>query len=326
MILQVKLITFLTLLIATNAFSQVNVESKETEIIKCLDDKVGEDNWKSLISYFESYLVENNFGSTNNIAAAYVKYIEYRTGYPSKPMPTIPERDALKKQLIELKIINSETTTSPLFLECYYQPNTDFEKYPKSTLKDVISIGQVLSQFDMSSGVLMGGLAEALKEKDLQKEIYKRAVYLLSIGEVIYVQEFVRNEAGVDNPVFRSIKQREQEAPLDAGVVQANDQRLERKPEPEGGMESYLKWIYDNNEKLAKPKSLGKFYRSIVRGTVDKEGNLVDIGVWRGIGQGYDEVAFRLVKTHPVRKWKTGTIGGKPVDVVVEIEVDFRKK
>ena len=318
------LVSFVALFSA--GVAQPSIDAKEVDIKYCLDTNVGADNWAYLINYFESYLVAGEFGTKDNIEAAYVKFMEYRTGYPSKKMPLLPDRAALKQKLSEWKIINGEKTYSPLFIACFYEPHKDFETYPKSTLKDVASIGNVLTQFDMSSGTLMGGLSEALKQKDFKKEIYKRALILLSLGEVLYIEEFIKEEAGDDNPVFRSIRKREGEKTDDFGVVDANDRRLERKPEPEGGFQNYNKWIHDNNEQLAEAKKLGKIYRVTLSAVVDKEGKLNNVTVLRGLNRTSDDEALRLVQTHSVRKWKTGTISGKPVDVKVEIDVDFRKK
>ena len=109
-------------------------------------------------------------------------------------------------------------------------------------------------------------------------------------------------------------------------IVNENDGRLEQKPEPVGGYESYLQWVYDHNRKRTSADELGQYYRSIVRAVVDEEGHLTEIGVWRGIGMGYDEEAYRLIKKHPVQNWVPGKIDGKPVSVQIEIEVDHRKR
>lgn len=109
-------------------------------------------------------------------------------------------------------------------------------------------------------------------------------------------------------------------------VVNQGDERLDPKPEPIGGYESYLKWVYDHNRKRTKAGELGQYYRSIVRAVIDEQGNIGKIGVWRGIGMGYDEEAYRLINEHPVKKWIPGRIDGKPVRVQVEIEVDHRTR
>lgn len=325
MVIRVRLIILSIIVFCTQAFAQTSIEVKEVDVKYCLDASVGADNWAYLVDYFESYLVSGDFGTRDNIENAYVKFIEYRTGYPSRKMPLLPDRAELKRKLLEWKIINGQKTYSPLFISCFYEPNKDFETYPKSTLKDVASIGKVLTGFDMSSGTLMSGLGQALKQKDFKKEIYKRALILLSLGEILYIEEFIKEEAGDDNPVYRSIKNREGEKKDELGVVEANDVRLERKPEPDGGFDSYNKWIYDNNEKLTLARKLGRSYRVTLSAVVDKTGRISEISLLRGLDRSLNDEALRLVQTHPVRKWKTGTIGGRPVDVKIEIEVDFRK-
>lgn len=325
MVVRIRLV-ILAIFTLSASFAQPSIDAKEVDVKFCLDTNVGAENWTWLVDYFEGYLVAGEFGTKDNIEAAYVKFMEYRTGYPSKKMPLLPDRAALKQKLTEWKIINGQKTYSQLFIHCFYDPNKDFETYPKSTLKDVASIGNVLTQFDMSSGTLMGGLREALKQKDFKKEIYKRALILLSLGEVLYIEEFIKEEAGDDNPVYRSIKNKVEDKSDDVGLVQWNDRRLERKPEPEGGLDNYNKWVRDNNQKLSDAKKLGKAYRVTLSAIVDRTGRISDIVVLRGLDRASDDEALRLIQTHPVWKWKTGTIGGKPVDVKIEIDVDFRKK
>lgn len=321
-----SLIILFSAALCTSAVAQVSTDAKEIDVKFCLDNNVGAENWVWLIDYFEAYLVAGDFGKKENIGAAYMKYMEYRTGYPSKKMPPLPDREALKQKLIEWHIINGQKTYSPLFVTCFYELNKDFKTYPLSPLKNLASIGEALTSFDLSSGTIMGGLNVSLKQDDFKKDIYKRAVILLSLGEVIYIEEFIKEEAGDDNPVYRSIKNKESISNDAIGTVDANDRRIERKPEPDGGFDSYYKWIHDNNENLSEAKKLGRNYKVVIDGIVDTDGNLIDTKVAHGIGRGYDDVALRLVQTHPTRKWKTGTIGGKPVKVKIELEIDFRKK
>lgn len=54
---------------------------------------------------------------------------------------------------------------------------------------------------------------------------------------------------------------------------------------------------------------------------VDKDGNIKDVKVLRGIGGGCDEEAVRVVKAMP--KWKPGKQRGKPVRVQFTLPVKF---
>ncbi|MEO6632074.1 MAG: energy transducer TonB [Mucilaginibacter sp.] len=54
---------------------------------------------------------------------------------------------------------------------------------------------------------------------------------------------------------------------------------------------------------------------------VEKDGALTDIKVTRGIGDGCDEEAVRVMKLSP--KWIPGSQGGKAVRVVYSIPISF---
>ena len=59
----------------------------------------------------------------------------------------------------------------------------------------------------------------------------------------------------------------------------------------------------------------------IVRFVVDKEGNITNIQVMRGIGGGCDEEAVRVVEGIP--KWEPGVQNGRAVPVVFNLPIRF---
>ena len=99
-------------------------------------------------------------------------------------------------------------------------------------------------------------------------------------------------------------------------------QFVEEMPEYPGGEEKLRKFIKDNlvyPEGAHESRIQGTVYLSFV---VEKDGNLSDIKVIRGIGGGCDEEAIRIVKKMP--KWKPGKQGGENVAVKYTIPVIFR--
>lgn len=309
-----------------HGYGQNEISKRETLTEKCLNEKVAENDWNYLVNYFESYLIDNGFGEKSNIEKAYLKFIEFRVG-PLKRMPRLSARAELKARLLKGGIIDGKRIYGFPFTDCFHTLNSDYEKFPESSLKDITSISEIISTADLSSSILMGGLGMSLKESDLKKSLYKRVVILLGFIDVIYLEELIDGEAKEDNPLLRNIQEIEIEKNRQSSEpITQDDPRLERKPQPEGGMASYLKWIYDNNNKLDSKEKLGKENRTVIIADIDESGNLINMAVWRGLGRGFDEEAHRLIKNHPTKKWTPATINGKPVKVTIEIEVDFRLK
>ncbi len=319
----------LSLAILLNVFivnGQDQILQGELLVEKCLNSKISLAEWTYLTDYFESYLIDGGYGKSSNIENAYLKFIEHRSEYPPKKSPLLQDRTALKKKLLDLKIIDGSKTIGFPFLDCFYLSNPDLVNYPESKLKEIAAMAEVMSEYDLSITIIMDALKTLLSEQELKKDIYKRAVILIGMIDIIYIEEILQGQATEDNPIFRHLldTQKQEEQTAIEEFLRKGGQRLEKEPEPMGGFQEYIKWIYKNNRKLEDPKKLGNDYRSILVGEVDENGNLIEIGVWRGIGMGYDEEAYRLIKSHITQKWVPGIINGKPVKTKVEIEVDFR--
>jgi TonB family protein len=97
--------------------------------------------------------------------------------------------------------------------------------------------------------------------------------------------------------------------------------RVEHGPEFPGGMDQFYRYLartikypmaaYKNNTQ-------GKV---IIQMVVEKDGSLTHINVARGIGDGCDEEAVRVMKRCP--KWKPGTQNGREVRVVNSVPINF---
>ncbi|MDF9801040.1 protein TonB [Catalinimonas alkaloidigena] len=98
---------------------------------------------------------------------------------------------------------------------------------------------------------------------------------------------------------------------------------VEEFPEPEGGMESFYKYVAENLKypKFASFNGIsGKVYVQFV---IDKEGNVTDVSIIKGIGGGCDEEALRIVKESPSR-WEAGKQRGVPVKVRMVLPITFK--
>ena len=96
---------------------------------------------------------------------------------------------------------------------------------------------------------------------------------------------------------------------------------VEQSPEFPGGETERLKFLqlnikYPHEARIAAVQ--GTVYLTFV---VEKDGNISDVRVLRGIGAGCDDEALRVIRLMP--KWKPGKQRGKPVRVQMTIPIKF---
>jgi TonB family protein len=92
-------------------------------------------------------------------------------------------------------------------------------------------------------------------------------------------------------------------------------------PDFPGGMEGFGKFIERNLRYPATARANNTHGRVIVTFVVERDGSLTDLKVARGIGDGCDEEALRIIKSSP--KWKPGYQDGKPVRVAYSVPIAF---
>lgn len=96
---------------------------------------------------------------------------------------------------------------------------------------------------------------------------------------------------------------------------------VERVPSFPGGIEAFYKFLSKNivYPKAARDKNTqGKVILSFI---VERDGKLSDVKVARGIGDGCDEEAVRVIKLSPA--WKPGTQNGHTVRVAYSVPINF---
>lgn len=91
-----------------------------------------------------------------------------------------------------------------------------------------------------------------------------------------------------------------------------------------GGNQAWIKYLKKNFKYPKRAKKVGTEGRVFLKFYVDAEGNLSDIEVIRGIGNGCDQEAIRVLKQSP--KWNPGKQRGIPVKSPMTLFITFKLK
>ena len=97
---------------------------------------------------------------------------------------------------------------------------------------------------------------------------------------------------------------------------------VDKIPEPIGGFDNYYRWI---GKTMTYPESArksgieGKVY---VRFVIDKNGNLTDAQIEKGMDQACDQESLRVIKLSP--KWTPGIKDGSKVNVEMVLPITFK--
>jgi TonB family protein len=92
-------------------------------------------------------------------------------------------------------------------------------------------------------------------------------------------------------------------------------------PEFPGGIEGFFDFVNHNLKYPSLARRNGIQGRVIVNFVVEGDGTLSSIKVAKGIGDGCDEEAIRIIKLSP--PWKPGSQNGKPVRVLYTVPIGF---
>ncbi|MBP8823264.1 MAG: energy transducer TonB [Flavobacteriales bacterium] len=99
---------------------------------------------------------------------------------------------------------------------------------------------------------------------------------------------------------------------------------VQEQPEFPGGMAKMYQYLQNNTKYPDMEFDAGIQGKVFVEFVVEKDGDISDVKVRRGISPGLDKEAVRAVKSMP--KWSPGKMNGKPVKVRFTIPVDFKLK
>jgi protein TonB len=97
---------------------------------------------------------------------------------------------------------------------------------------------------------------------------------------------------------------------------------VEEMPSFPGGTTEFYKYVAKNLIYPSKARKAAVEGRVIVRFVVDKDGNIGQVEVLRGIGFGCDEEAIRVIKDSP--RWAPGKQRGRAVKVSVTVPLNFK--
>lgn len=119
----------------------------------------------------------------------------------------------------------------------------------------------------------------------------------------------------IDEPVGNS----------DAKVTEEDPNKIftavEQEPTFPGGMEKFINYLSKNIHYPAIARENNTQGRVIVSFVCERDGSLTDVKVARGIGDGCDEEAVRVIRNSP--KWKPGIQNGRPVRVAYSVPIAF---
>ncbi len=97
---------------------------------------------------------------------------------------------------------------------------------------------------------------------------------------------------------------------------------VERMPEFPGGMDAWARFLNKNLRYPAIARDAGISGRVTLSFVVERNGEITNLKVLKGIGGGCDEEAMRVIKKSPL--WSPGIQNGKPVRVSYVMPIAFR--
>lgn len=166
------------------------------------------------------------------------------------------------------------------------------------------------------------GVALAKKGNGLWKQFDEDFTYILAEGKVKKgLQEGQWNFKKSDSTVFIVNYLHGKEVPYTPPNDGHTYVSVERVPSFPGGMESFYRFIIKNVRYPDAARKNNTYGKVIVSFVVEKDGALTDVKVARGIGDGCDEEAVRVIKSSP--RWSPGMQDNKPVRVAYSVPIMF---
>lgn len=154
-------------------------------------------------------------------------------------------------------------------------------------------------------------------------------IKVLQQPNIVEVQndETIQEEIKIDLDI--NIDEETQFEPIDLAIDEAPVEEVadevftivENQPAPKGGMENFYKFINSNMRYPAQARRANIDGRVFVQFIINKDGQLTDFTVVKGIGAGCDEEAIRVLKL--AEPWNPGKQRGHPVRVRMILPIHF---
>jgi len=119
-----------------------------------------------------------------------------------------------------------------------------------------------------------------------------------------------------DGPIPGTI---EEIIPVVETILETPD--VDQLPEFPGGEDELIKFLTENMNYPELAREKGTEGRVVIGFVVNKEGEIDELKLKRGIGDGCDKEAIRVVNKMP--KWKPAKFNGKPVSVYFDLPIQF---
>jgi len=136
-----------------------------------------------------------------------------------------------------------------------------------------------------------------------------------------------QTQTGKQEPQKQQVKQVKYAAPVELDSKTTSNGEpcykvVENQPSFKGGQDGLVKFLMENIKYPPDAIAKGIVGKVFVAFVVMADGSVTDVKIIRGIGNGCDEEAMRVVKMMP--KWNPGTVKGKPVNVEFNLPINFQ--
>jgi len=197
--------------------------------------------------------------------------------------------------------------------ELLLENDTDLEKYCKILMRKSplgqLSIGNNFKQSQIKKRFIM-----MTKKKNKKWNLVKASALLMIIFTSSLI--FANNSTNINLENQQELSlQNEEDSVYQFSII-------EKKPEFPGGMKALQMWIVNHVQypKIAKEKGIqGRVFVSF---EINREGEVENVKVKRGVNPLLDNEAVRVISIMP--KWKPGEQKGKPVKVQYFIPINFK--
>ncbi|MBE0648798.1 MAG: energy transducer TonB [Bacteroidales bacterium] len=140
-----------------------------------------------------------------------------------------------------------------------------------------------------------------------------------SFGVQSELEGKINTEVPEENPVITIVEDRP--AVIEQPIVETPELFVEIMPEFPGGVAAMRRYLSESIKYPENAKELGIQGMVYINFVVEKDGSITKVKLLRGIGEGCDEEALRVVRAMP--KWHPGSQQGKTFRVSYNLPVRF---